>query len=62
MEKPGRKPGSVWQPWTPEELARLREWAGAVPAEEIARRLGRTRAAVRSQATSRRLRLRVWRA
>jgi hypothetical protein len=47
----GRKPGAV-RPWAREELAALRAWAGRVPSAEIARRLGRTESAVRSQARS----------
>ena len=38
----GTKPGERWRAWTPEEVRRLREWAGVLPTGEIARRLGRT--------------------
>jgi len=56
----GRKPGPV-RPWTAGEIAQLRELAGKVSGEEIARRLGRTVSSVEAQARARGLSLRVWR-
>ncbi len=45
--------------WSDDDLRRLHEWAGHVPTDEIARRLGRTRSAVQSMASKRGWCLRV---
>ena len=57
----GVKPGATWRAWTPAEIERLRELAGKVPIEEIARDIGRTESAVKTQAWTKMISLQIMR-
>jgi len=56
-----KSPSHHRQPWTPSEVARMRELAaGNTPTRVIGVKLGRTEAAVRGQAAENRIPLRPW--